>query len=318
MKPNPYSRVYTRLYGNISGSVAPNELLSRYTTLRVGGPARLFVVADTLHDLRTTLEVCTEENAAWSIIGKGSNLLIADEGFEGVMVMLSGDFRKIKRDGDRLMAGAAVALPLLVQTALREELAGLAFAVGIPGTVGGAIAGNAGAHGTSVGDRISSVTLYGPYGKLRDCNCSELRFDYRSSSIGTDEVIVEGLFQLRCADAAQIRGEMERHFRKRKMTQPTGMPSAGSVFKNTGRNSAGKLIEQAGLKGASVGGAQVSLRHANFIVNTGSARASDIFALIRQVQATVLAHHGVVLEPEIKMIGHFETDRSEVGTGFAG
>ncbi len=306
------------MYGDISGSLLPNEPLSRYTTLRVGGPARLMVIADTLKDLRTTLAVCVEEGAAWSIIGKGSNLLVSDDGFDGVLIQLGADFRKVRRDGDKLQAGGAVALPVLLQTALREELAGLAFAVGIPGTVGGAVAGNAGAHGTSMGDRVTSVTLYGPYGRLRDCNRSELQFKYRGSSIGTDDVIVEVLFQLRLGELAQIRAEMERHFRKRKLTQPTGKPSAGSVFKNAGTASAGKLIETAGLKGTSVGGAQVSTRHANFIINTGSARASDVFTLIRAVQERVASVHGVKLEPEIKIVGRFDVDRSEVGTSFAG
>jgi len=317
LKANPTSRAYTRLYGNISGLLLPNEPLSRYTTLRVGGPAKLLVVADTLHDLSLTLDVCASEGVAWSIIGKGSNILVSDEGFDGVMIQLGADFRKIKRVPDGLQAGGGVALPVLVQAAVREELRGLAFAVGIPGTIGGAIAGNAGAYGSAVGDLIGSVTLYGPYGKLRHCNRSELRFGYRSSSTGTDDIIVEALFQLHPGDPAEIRGEMERHFKKRKTTQPTGFPSAGSVFKNPDRP-AGLLIEQAGLKGASIGDARVSERHANFIINTGNARAEEIFSLIRMVRQRVEEVHGVQLEPEIRMIGSFETDRSDVGTSFSG
>jgi len=286
--------------------------------LRIGGPARLLAVADTLHDLSLVLEVCAEEGAAWSIIGKGSNLLVSDEGFDGVMVQLGQDFRRIRRDGDRLQAGAGVALPVLVQMALKDGLSGLAFAVGIPGTVGGGIVGNAGAHGSAVGDLIHSVTLYGPYGRLRDCNRSELRFGYRSSSLGTDDVIVEGLFQLTPGDPAQIRGEMERYFKQRKQTQPTGLPSAGSVFKNAGERPAGKLIDEAGLKGARVGGACVSERHANFIVNAGDATAADVFALIGIVQQRVRDVHAIDLEPEIRLVGRFETDRSEVGTAFTG
>ncbi len=318
MKANSCSRVYTRLYGSISGLVQPNEPLSRYTTLRVGGPAKLLVVADTLHDLSLTLDVCAEEGTAWSILGKGSNLLVSDEGFDGVMIQLGADFRKIKRVEDGFQAGAGVALPVLVQAALREELEGLAFAVGIPGTVGGAIAGNAGAHGIAVGDIVHSVNLYGPYGKLRHCNRSELRFGYRSSSIGSDDILVEAFFQLKPGDPAKIRGEMERYFKKRKMSQPTGLPSAGSVFKNVGDVPAGRLIEQAGMKGVAIGDARVSERHANFIVNSGKARAAEIFALIRLVQERVREVHGVELEPEIRMIGSFETDRSHVGTGFSG
>jgi len=315
---DPYARICRRLKGAIAGAVSQNEPLSRYTTLRVGGPTRLLVLADTLHDLMMTLDECAEESVAWSVIGKGSNLLVSDAGYDGVMIQLGTDFRRMKRDGDNLQAGAAMPLPLLVQAALREELGGLAFAVGIPGTLGGAIAGNAGAHGNWIGDLVHSVTLYGPYGKLRHCDRSELRFDYRISSITSDDVIVEALLALEAADPAQVRGEMERYFKKRKLTQPTGLPSAGSVFKNPAGQPAGKLIEQAGLKGLQVGGARVSLRHANFIVNAGSARAADVYALVKMVQEKVLAASGVRLELEIQTIGVFETTQTEVGTGFAG
>lgn len=318
MSDDPYSRILDQLRGALSGAVVASEPLSRYTTLRVGGPARLLVVADTLKDLRTSLEACANEGVGWSIVGKGSNLLVSDEGYDGVVIQLGTDFRRIKRDGECLQSGGAAALPVLVQTALRERLGGLAFAVGIPGTVGGAVAGNAGAHGTWIGEFVTSVTLYSPYGKLRHCNHSELQFGYRSSAIGRDDVIVEALFALEPADPAQVRGEMERYFKRRKLTQPAGMPSAGSVFKNPSGQAAGKLIEQAGLKGFSVGGAQVSLRHANFIVNTGSASASDVFALLKSVQDRVQASCGVKLEPEIKMLGNFEVGRAEVGTGCAG
>ncbi len=318
MSEDVYAKIHQRLRDMVGAPLLLGEPLSRYTTLRVGGPARLLVVANTLEDLRATLDACVAEDAKWSVIGKGSNLLVSDEGYDGVAIQLGTDFRKIRRDGDSLQAGGAAALPVLVQTALRERLGGLAFAVGIPGTVGGAVAGNAGAHGTWIGELVASVTTYGARGRLRHCARPELHFGYRSSSIDEDEVIVEALFALEPADPAQVRGEMERFFKRRKLTQPAGMPSAGSVFKNPGEQSAGKLIEQAGLKGLSVGGAQVSLRHANFIVNTGSASASDVFALVGMVQDRVFSSSGIRLEPEIKMLGNFDAGRQEVGTGFAG
>lgn len=318
MTKDPYSKMLKRLRSETGGTVTAGEPMSRYTTLRVGGPARLHVIAETLHDLRTTITACADEDLDWRVIGKGSNLLVSDEGYDGVMIQLGSDFRKVKRIDSNLQAGAAVALPLLVQTALREELGGLAFAVGIPGTVGGAIAGNAGAHGSCVGELVASVTLCTPCGTLRHCNRSELRFGYRSSSVEETDVIVEASFALHTADQAKVRGEMERHFKKRKLTQPTGMPSAGSVFKNPKGQSAGKVIEQAGLKGLTIGGAQVSLRHANFIVNTGAASASDVYTLVKTVQRKVHSVSGVRLEPEITLIGHFENAHSEVETGFAG
>lgn len=318
MSRDPFARAHARLCGKVAGVVTLNEPLSRYTTLRVGGPARIMAIADTLGDLRMLLEACAEESVPWSVIGKGSNLLVSDHGYDGMMIQLGTDFRGTKRDGNGLQAGAAVPLPVLVQMAVREELGGLAFAVGIPGTVGGAIIGNAGAHGSNIGDRVVSVTLCDSGGRLRRCNRSELRFGYRDSSIHQGEVMVEALLALEPDEPARIRGEMERHFRRRKMSQPTGLPSAGSVFKNTAGRSAGKLIETAGLKGFTVGGAQISTRHANFIVNVGSATATDVYSLIRTIQDRVLAVHGVKLEPEVRMLGEFDVDRSEVGTSFAG
>lgn len=317
MRADTRAKLAKSLRSEVSGSVVVDEPLSRHTTLRVGGPAGLLVAADTLRDLKTTLDLCSSHSVPWFVIGKGSNLLVSDAGYDGVMIQLGVDFRKIKRTEEGLQAGAAAALPLLVQAALREELGGLAFAVGIPGTVGGAIAGNAGAHGACIGDRISSVTLLDSCGTLRHCNRSELRFTYRASSIESDQVIVEALLVLQAADPAKIRGEMERNFKRRKQTQPTGLPSAGSVFKNPGRQSAGKLIEDAGLKGMSVGDAQISLRHANYLVNRGSARAADVFALIRTVQQRVHATSGIRLEPEVRFVGDFAVDQSEVETNFA-
>ncbi len=298
-------RAYSILERRLRENVAAGRPLSKETTLGVGGPAAIFVTADTYDHLRIAFDAILDCDLPWFVIGKGSNLLVSDAGFDGVVLRLGREFRLIEVSGSTVKAGAAAPLAMLVQTAFKNSLGGLAFAVGIPGTLGGGAAGNAGAHGHCLGDVVRSATVFRPGKGLFHLDKSDMSFDYRRSSLGADEVILEVSLGLHREDGELIEMDMERFFRKRKQTQPLHFPSAGSAFKNPPGDSAGRLIEEAGCKGLSIGGAVVSDRHANFIVNAGGATASDVFKLMMEVQRRVEETSGIVLEPEIKMLGEF-------------
>lgn len=298
---------WERISVDTMGRVRRDEALARHTSYRIGGPAALFVECATLGDLGRALSVCTEEGVEWTVLGKGSNVLAADSGYEGAVVVLGKDFKRWELQGLHLTAGAGVALAVVVQAAFRAGLTGLEFAVGVPGTLGGALAMNAGSRDSWIGEIVESVTVFVPGSGLRVVGGAEIEWGYRRSGLSAMGVIVEASLLLREGDADHIRQVMEASLRRRKRTQPLGVMCAGSVFVNPEGDSAGRLIEAAGLKGATVGGATVSDVHANFIVNTGSATATDVVALVRQVREVVKETHGVELRPEIRFIGEFET-----------
>lgn len=287
------------------GEVDFAEPMSRHTTYRIGGPARFFVRAHSTGALMRLVSVCEEEGAPWTIIGRGSNLLVSDEGFDGVVIVLGRDFRSLRFDGDssRLLLGAGVPLSTAVQEAFHRSLAGLEFAVGTPGTVGGALRMNAGSRDEWLGSRVATVTTFSARSGLTKRPGSEIEWGYRSSSFAPDEVIVECEVSVEPADPFFIRGKMEASLTRRKKTQPLRMPSCGSVFKNPQGASAGDLIERAGLKGVRIGGAQVSEVHANFIVNTGNATARDVLDLIELVSGKVHEAYGISLKPEVRLLG---------------
>jgi UDP-N-acetylmuramate dehydrogenase len=300
------SRARQRLAGSISAEVRVDEPMSRHTTYRIGGPADMFVIVETVADLGRVTETLAEEDVPYAVVGKGSNLLVADAGYRGAVLVLGREFRKHEIEGEHLKAGAGVILAALVQEAFRKGLAGMAFAVGIPGTFGGALAMNAGARGDWIGSLVESVTLYVPGKGLERVRGAEVPWAYRSSGLARRGIILEGVLKANSGEPEAIRREMERNFRERKLSQPVSQPSAGSVFKNPEGDSAGRLIEAAGLKGLKLGGARVSRQHANFIVNEEGATAADVVGLIRKVQMTVRDVHGVELRPEIRFLGRFE------------
>lgn len=284
--------------------IEENRSLAPLTTLRVGGPARFFVEVETISHLRKTLTICKEEKIPYFIIGRGSNILVSESGFNGLVIRLGRDFHRLHLDDEVVIAGAAVPLPELVRLAQANSLDGLAFAVGIPGSVGGAIKMNAGAFGESIGDRVIKVTVLDDEdGQLRVLQRGEIDFGYRKSNI--KGVILEGTFKLKRGSKEEITQKMERYFRQRKNTQPVSFPNAGSIFKNPSGNYAAKLIEESGCKGMKRGGAQVSEHHANFIVNLGNATASDVYFLMRAVRRRVWERFGIWLEPEIVILGDF-------------
>lgn len=289
-----------------AGTVRASEPLARHTTFRIGGPAALLAECDTVTQLAATLDILAEEDVAWTVLGKGSNVLASDSGYDGCVVVLGKDFKKHSIEGEHLRTGAAVILAVLVQDAFRQGASGLEFAVGVPGTVGGALAMNAGSREEWIGAITESVTIYEPGLGLRAIGGSEIAWGYRSNDLPRGAVIVEASLHLQPGEPNVIRRVMEGSLARRRRSQPLAVPSAGSVFVNPEGDSAGRLIEAAGLKGARIGGAEVSSVHANFIVNSGGATAADVIALVRLVRDGVEEAYGVELKPEIRFLGSFD------------
>ncbi len=297
---------YELLSERLSGPVRRDEPLSRHTSFRIGGPAALFAECDSLGDLSAALSVAADEGIPWAVLGKGSNVLASDAGFDGLVVVLGREFKRYAIEGEHLRCGAGVVLGVVVQEAFRRGLTGLEFAVGVPGTVGGAVAMNAGSRDRWIGEIVESLTVVSADRGLFRVRGDEVAWGYRHAGIPRGGVVVETSLGLREGDLEAIRRTMEASLRRRKRTQPLGVPSAGSTFVNPEGDSAGRLIEAAGLKGTSVGGAAVSEVHANFIVNTGGATAADVLELVRIIRHTVREAHGIELEPEIRFLGSFE------------
>ena len=301
------SRTAERLAAVLSGEVRVREPMARHTTYRIGGPADLFITCDTIADLAECMRVVQDEGLEWMTVGKGSNLLVADEGYRGAIVTLGREFKMHSVDGGRIKTGAGCILAYVVQDAFAHGLGGMEFAVGIPGTVGGALVMNAGSRDVWMESVVESVTVYVPGAGLQRLRPRDIAWGYRTSGLAARGVVAETVIRLEEADRDRIRHQMERSLQKRKSSQPLGVPSAGSVFVNPPGDSAGRLIEAVGLKGARIGGAQVSEVHANFIVNTGGATAADVVRLMSKVQITVRDAYGIELKPEVRFVGEFQT-----------
>lgn len=295
-----------KLRSRLSGEVLREEPMARHTTYRIGGPAALYITCDTVGDLAEAIRLCDQEGIERVTLGKGSNLLVADAGYPGAMIVLGKEFKAHRIQGSEIEVGGACILAYVVRDAYSRGLGGMEFAVGIPGSVGGAIAMNAGSGEAWIDSVVGSVTVYLPSEGLVRLRADELEWGYRECALPAGAVMVETVIQLHDADKAAIRAAMDASLERRKRTQPMGMPSAGSVFRNPPGDSAGRLIESAGLKGARLGGARISDVHANFIVNEGDARAADVVGLVRKAQMTVRDMYGIELTPEIKFLGTFE------------
>ncbi len=281
--------------------------MSEYTSFRVGGPADSLVFPADLEDLQHISRWCLQEKIPCFVLGNGTNLLVRDGGIRGLVISLSrlpGGIEAAARGLDGLVrAGAGEILGKLVEFAWRQELAGLEFAAGIPGTVGGALFMNAGAFQGEMKDVVESVRFMDASGNIFTRNRNECKFSYRSMFLQNGEVILEGRLRLKKGNAQEIRTRGEEIIRRRLAKHPYDLPSAGSVFKNPPEGPAGKLIEEVGLKGMRIGDAQVSEKHANFIVNRGRARAGDILALIERIREKVCQEKGILLETEIRIVG---------------
>lgn len=297
---------YARLKAQVEGHVKRNEPLARHTSFRIGGPAAIFVECDSLSDLHAATDVLEDQHLPWTVLGKGSNLLVSDRGYDGAILVLGRSFRSHSIDENLVTAGGGVLLARLVQAAFSVGLSGLEFAVGIPGTVGGALGMNAGSRDVWIDGITDSVTVFRPGVGLERLRGTDIAWGYRRSDLPARGVIVETTLRLAEGDRDRIRLAMEASLGRRKRSQPLSLPSAGSVFVNPPNDSAGRLIESVGLKGERFGGAAFSDVHANFIVNTGGATASDVVALMMMAQERVADAHGVELTPEVRFLGSFD------------
>ena len=281
-----------------------DEPMSRHTTFRVGGPADFFVTPKAKEEVRDVIRICKEAGMPYYIIGNGSNLLVSDAGYRGVIVQIYKEMNEVKVEGDLVKAQAGALLSGIAAKALGAELSGFEFASGIPGTIGGACMMNAGAYGGEMKDVLESVTVLTGKGKIIELGRNELELGYRTSVIAKKGYIVLGAaLKLERGDGEKIKTYMDELKEKRVTKQPLEYPSAGSTFKRPEGYFAGKLIEDAGLRGFQVGGAQVSEKHCGFVINRDHATAADIMELMRQVQIRVKENSGVDLEPEVKRLG---------------
>lgn len=294
----------------LKGSVRTGVTLDRFTTYRLGGPAALLIEPDAVDDLEVVSEVLARRDDVEVLpLGRGSNLVISDHGFPGIVIRLGPSFNWMEpwHDGsaEGVAAGAATSLPQVANWAARRSLAGLEWAISIPGSVGGGVRMNAGAHGGEVADRLVTARIWDLRAGVTERPAAELGYSYRRSNLTEQEIVVDAMFRLMPGDTTEIRSAMESFRKHRAETQPGALQNAGSVFKNPPGDSAGRLVESAGLKGFSIGGAAVSELHANFFIARDGSTAQDVFDLVQEVRRRVKERSGVELEPEIRFVGEF-------------
>lgn len=298
---------YEKLLDVISeDKVKINEPMRLHTTFRVGGPADIFVIPQTKEEVKAVIRLCRELQMPYYIVGNGSNLLVSDRGYRGVILQISKAMNRIEVRGNKIIAEAGALLSQIASKALEAGLTGFEFASGIPGTLGGACVMNAGAYGGEMRGVLAEVTVMTQEGEFVHLSADELEMGYRTSVFAKKGYIVLGAeIVLEVGDKAAIRNLMDELKQKRNQKQPLEYPSAGSTFKRPEGYFAGKLIEDAGLRGFRVGGAQVSEKHCGFVINRDGATAADIMELMRQVSERVEHKFGVALEPEVKRLGEF-------------
>lgn len=300
------SVLHTELQQSIKGPVYHKEPMSKYTSWRIGGPADLLIKPRDEEDLRRALVYARQHDLPVTVIGNGTNLLVADGGVRGMVIKIGPGLADINVRGHMIHAGAGAPLPLLARKAMQAGLAGFEFLAGIPGTVGGALIMNAGANGCAVGERVRQVTAFDYAGNYLTFDAHQLTFSYRHSCLAKRNVIVVGVVLEGKPDRVEeIKQRMEHYLDRRRQTQPLEHPNAGSVFKNPPGDSAGRLIEMAGCKEMRVGNIQVSPRHANFIVNLGGGTAGEVLEIIKRVQNIVEQKCGVKLVMEVQKLGEF-------------
>jgi len=308
---------HTWLASHFGSTVRFNEPMARHTSIRIGGPAEAYVVPESLQKLTKLIQWSVRHSIAYLIIGNGTNLLVRDGGIKGLVIDLTRCLNEIKILENNtahvtVCALAGTPLPAFCNYAINNGLQGMNFALGIPGTIGGGIVANAGTSRGSMDKMLKAVKLLLPSGKITILPREKLLFAYRkltwpemdNVTHGASAVIMEGHFDLRHADAATLRREADQVLRQRRRQQPTGVSSAGCVFKNPPQGKgAGELIDRAGLKSQSIGGAQISARHANFFINTGNATAADFIALMAIARDSVAEKYSIYLEPEVNIVG---------------
>ncbi len=288
----------------IAGTIKANESMQNHTSWKIGGPAQVFVEPQSLKDLQSIFIYARENGIDLTVIGHGSNLLVSDLGIKGIVVKIGRGMDYFSVQGNQITAGAGVKLARLAALARENALEGFEFAAGIPGTVGGALAMNAGANNWCMADMVNEVLTIDNSGNIRKYMTSELDFSYRSSELREKALtVVEAVFEGVKGNREAIKKVTEDYLGKRKKTQPLDYPNAGSVFKNPPGDSAGRLIEMVGAKGLAVGDAQVSTKHANFFINRKRATARDMLILIKKVQSLVWKEYGINLCLEVQLVG---------------
>lgn len=296
---------FSNLLGN--EKVRINEPMNRHTTFRIGGPADYFLLPSSSEEVKGILEICKEESLQYFILGNGSNLLVSDEGYRGVIIQLYRNYDGLTVEGTEIRAGAGVLLSQIAAAARNESLTGFEFAGGIPGTLGGAVVMNAGAYGGELKDVLKEAVVMDREGNIFTVPVEKLAMGYRTSLVKTaGYLVLEVVISLKKGSQEEIRDTMKDLADRRISKQPLEYPSAGSTFKRPEGYFAGKLIMDAGLRGYQVGGAQVSEKHCGFVINKGNATAADVCRLMADVQAKVQEQFGVTLEPEVKFLGDFD------------
>lgn len=287
-----------------AGLVTENAPLANFTTYKIGGSARWYAEPNSVEDLRSLAEV----DSPILVIGRGSNLVVADQGFPGLVIRLGKAFADVSVEGETVVAGGSAALPNVARTAARASLAGLGWMVGVPGSVGGAVRMNAGCFGADTAECLETADVFDTLGRtVATRQASTFAFQYRRSNVAPHEVVINARFRCEPGDQTELETEMRSITRWRKEHQPGGTHNAGSVFKNPPDDAAGRIIDDAGLKGLQVGAVHVSHKHANFFVAERGARAEDVRGLVAEVQRRVHETAGILLEPEMVFVG-FDDD----------
>lgn len=283
-----------------------DEPMNRHTTFRIGGPADIFTMPDSGEEVKEILKLCREEALPFFVLGNGSNLLVSDLGYRGVIIQMDRNMQNIQVEGNEIRAGAGALLSSIAAAARNASLTGFEFAAGIPGTLGGACVMNAGAYGGEMKDVLKEVTVITSEGELLTIPAARLEMGYRTSLVKkAGYLVLEAVITLAQGDQEAIRARMKELSDQRTTKQPLELPSAGSTFKRPEGYFAGKLIMDSGLRGFQIGGAQVSEKHCGFVVNTGDATAKDVRELMNHVIQVVHEKYGVTLEPEVRFLGDF-------------
>ncbi len=284
--------------------VRVNESLSGHTTWKIGGPADVLIVPESEEELEAALRLCAAHGVPWSALGRGSNTLVSDKGVRGAVIKLGDGFDEVRFDGETVIAGGSYSFIKLSVMAGKEGLTGLEYAGGIPGSVGGAVYMNAGAHGSDISRILQSASIVWEDGSREVLGNAEMKFSYRHSILQERRgIVTRAVFRLARGDRKEIAAAMATYKDRRRRTQPLQMACAGSVFRNPPNDHAARLIEAAGLKGLRQGAAEISQVHANFIVNHGGATAEDVLTLIGKVQQIIEETYGISLMPEVLMMG---------------
>ena len=285
-------------------NIKVDEPMKKHISFKVGGPADFLVKPKTEEELRNVVEFAKKENVPFIVIGNGSNLLVKDGGIRGIVIELSDNFNNYEIDGNIIKAQSGALLAIIGRNAMKNSLTGFEFAAGIPGTLGGALAMNAGAYGGEMKQVVKTVRLMDRYGNIFELSNEEMKFEYRRSLLTTkDYIVLSAVIELQPGNVEEIKEIMADYSNRRSTKQPLNFPSAGSTFKRPEGHFAAKLIDDCGLRGLNLRGAQVSDKHCGFVINSGGATAKDILDLMFIVKSTVNAKFGIMLEEEVKILG---------------